>query len=280
MKTSKLPQILRSPVALAALISVSLFGTVQADNDDWGENAVSDSVPGIVFNSIRDKIVFSPELLASSAYLWTERDSKGFVFPGNGVVDPCERAAYQPFDKIRIAPVGKANYKLGDTLDVIKSIRLMSLKGKTANLVRRSGRAVVEGNDGKKIVATLIKVWDVIEGGERVAPAESFEVVRVDSLVAPEKNIQAKVITRVEQTVAPYLHQMFIIDKGATDGVLKGDCFTVFENSGKDSFRTEVLLGYVIHVSPGSSTLVIVKLFQSKLEEGFQAFLSRRVQQP
>ncbi|MFP4240612.1 MAG: hypothetical protein ACLFQB_10690 [Chitinispirillaceae bacterium] len=230
--------------------------------------------------SLERKIEISSELLASSAFLWTQKDARGYVLPGNGIVDEPEgRAAFQLHEKVTVKPVGEVDYKLGDTVDVLRPIKLISFKGKTANLVKRTGMAVVEGHSEKKLVVSLVQMWDVIRGGERIAPTVSHNPISLDSLEAPDKNIQASVLMRVEKTVAPYLHQSFIIDKGAKDGVRLGDHFTVYEEKKGDSMSEELLVGLVTHVTPSASTLVILKLYSSQLNEGDQAFLTRRVHQ-
>lgn len=225
-------------------------------------------------------ISISSELLASSAFLWTEKDSRGYVLPGNGVVDkPDGKAAYQLHEKISVKPVGEANYKLGDTVDILRPIKLVSFKGKTANLVKRTGMAVVEGHSGSRLVVSIVQMWDLIKGGERIAPAASFDPISLDSLVVPQNNLQASVVMRVEKTVAPYLHQSFIIDKGSDDGVKLGDHFKVFEKQKDDSLSEELLVGLVSNVTPSASTLVILKLYRGRLKKGDQAFLTHRVYQ-
>ncbi len=225
-------------------------------------------------------ISISSELLASSAFLWTEKDSKGYVLPGNGIVDKSDgKAAYQLYEKISVRPVGNADYKLGDTVDILKQIKLVSFKGKTANLVKRTGMAVVEGHSGKRLIVSVVQMWDLIKGGERIAPTVSFDPIYLDSLVVPENNLQASVVMRVEKTVAPYLHQSFIIDKGSDDGVKLGDHFEVFEKQKDDSLSEELLVGLVSNVTPKASTLVILKLYKGRLKKGDSAFLTHRVYQ-
>ncbi len=279
----------------ATLLSLMLSTPILADDSEWGDfadeatgnssKAETEQVTaeinqsGSVMNTAR-KYVVTPELMASSAFLWTEKDAKGYILPGNGtVVKPKDKAAFQLYDNVQVSPVGKSNYKLGDTVDFISSIRLVSFKGKTANLVKRCGKGIVEGHSGKGLEVGIIQMWGVIKGGERIVSAEKFQEISADSLAAPEKNIQAKVVTRVDETGAPYLHQMFIIDKGSDDGVRLGDYFTVFEKKTDDSTSKELLVAQVINTASKSSTLVILKLNQSHLEKGDEAFLSLRLVQ-
>jgi len=219
----------------------------------------------------------SAQALAAAPFLFTDRDSKGYLLPGNGtIVKPKDRAAFQIYDKVTVKPIGKASYKLGDTVDVLKPVKLVPFKGKSAQIVSRSGRGVVTGHTGKNIVIQLINMWDMIAGGERIAPTAGFKAIKYTVAPQTDSKIQAAVAARLEESTSPYLNQFFIIDKGTDAGINIGDFFKVFEKASGNKLSVELLEAQVINVGANSSTLAIRKIFKESLRVGDQAFLSRK----
>ena len=259
-------------------------------DDDWGDaldipdagaasNAVAARVePEAPRNALRHGTEISAEALASAPYLFFERDAKGYLRPGSAKLEHItENAAYQKFDRALVRLSEKADYKVGDTVDVVSSDRLIKFRGRSAQIVTRKGRAVVQEFVGsKKLVIKLTDMWGVVTGGESIVPMVSFSPIYCDNLIVPDVNIQASVVTRIGETVTPYLHQFFIIDKGVNDGVKLGDFFRVKEKKPADQLSEELLEGQVVNVTPVSATLVVQKLFKSNLNVGDHAFLSRR----
>jgi hypothetical protein len=214
----------------------------------------------------------SAQALASAPYI-----SDAAV--GHGKIEvPKGRAAYQQFDRVLVKPVGKAEleFKAGDTVDVISSRARAKFNGVSVRVVSRKGRAVVEEFVGSKAVIRLIEMWGVVEGGESIAATTRFYPIYCDDLAAPPTQINASVAIRIGETVTPYLHQYFIIDKGSADGVMLGDFFKVKEKKPSGQLSEEVLEAQVVSVSPSSATLVIQKLAKNSLKAGDHAFLSRR----
>jgi hypothetical protein len=219
----------------------------------------------------------SAQALATAPFLFTERNPRGYLIPGNGTIEkPKDRAAFQIFDKVTVRPDGKTSYKLGDTVDVLRPVRLVSFKGNSAQIVLRKGRGVVIGHTGKNIVIQLTNMWGIITGGERITPAGSFKAVKYDIAPQVDSRIQASVVARVEESTSPYLGQFFIIDKGADAGINIGDFFKVFEKPSANKLSDELLEAQVVNVGDASSTLVIQKIFKESLRAGDQAFLSHK----
>ncbi|MCL2689803.1 MAG: hypothetical protein FWE57_08165 [Chitinispirillia bacterium] len=219
----------------------------------------------------------SAQALAAAPFLFTKRNSKGHLIPGNGVIEkPKNRAAFQIYDKVNVRPDSKVSYKLGDTVDVLKPIRLVPFKGKSAQIVSRNGRGVVVGHTGKKIVVQITNMWGIIAGGERIAPAANFKAVECYITPQTDSKIQASVIARVQEGASTYLSQYFIIDKGADAGITIGDFFKVFEKPSADKLSDELLEAQVVYAGENSSTLIIRKIFKKDLKPGDQAFLSHK----
>lgn len=219
----------------------------------------------------------SAQALAAAPFLFTDRNSKGYLIPGNGTVEkPKGRSAYQIYDKVVVKLPGKTSYNLGDTVDVLKPVKLVPFKGKSAQIISRSGRGVVTGHSGKKIVIQLTNMWGIVAGGEKIAPAVNFKPVKYGIKPQTDSKIQASVVTRVEESTSPYLNQFFIIDRGADAGVNIGDFFKVFEKPSGNKLSDDLIEAQVVYVGGAHSTLVIRKIFKENLKSGDQAFLSHK----
>ena len=249
----------------------------QSEDQAEAQTAGKPAQPSIidVGSSMRLGTELSAKALASAPYLMHERGVK----PGQGrVVKPKNQTMFQQFDRITVAPAGKTfTFKAGDTVDVLGRVKWVPFKGKSARLVTRAGRGVVAGYAGNRAVVTLIDLWSKVSGGESIAKPASFApFYSGDRLVAPDTKIQASVVMRVEDSVAPYLLQYIIIDKGADDGVKLGDFFRVMDKERPNHLSERLLEGQAVSVTASSATIVVHKLHKDRLSVGDEAFLSYR----
>jgi len=258
----------------AGLIPSETLGALDLNKNSSGTAAADYGYPGDLafLESLKRKNVLSEEQLSSAPFLWTERNARGQIYPGNGRIDaPKSGASYQLFGKVHIT-VHDGEYRAGDTLAVYKSLRFVEFKGKTANLVKLAGKIVVLDVFPKKMTALLVSMNDVVTGGERVARIQHHASIVIDSLVPPSSVISAAIFTRVEETESPYPFQMCILDKGSTHGVDPGDVFAVYSSGNKQLS----VVGIIVHVTGESSTLCMVYMRQNRIETGDTAQLVRR----
>jgi len=226
-------------------------------------------------SSITRRNVLSAAQRATAPFLWTKKDAKGYIYPGDGRVEPPKKsAAYQPFSKITVALYPEARYVPGDTIAIYSSMKFVLFNGRTANLVKQTGRAVVTECVLRKMEALLIEVNDVITGNERVAHAKEAAAYTLDTLTAPESVISAEIFTRVEQTESPYPFQMCILNSGSTHGVAMGDVFAVY--SSKNAQLS--VIGMIVRTEEESSTLCMMYMRQNVVDTGDRAQLLRRAQ--
>jgi len=225
-------------------------------------------------SSMRLGTEISAKALASAPYLIFDRRVK----PGQGkVLKAKDQIAFMRFERITVVPTGqKLTFKSGDTVDVLSKPKPVPFKGKSARLVARKGRGVVAGYAGNRAVVILIDLWSDITGGESIAKSASFTPHYSDRLAAPDTKIQASVVMRVENSVAPYLLQYIIIDRGADDGVKLGDFFRVMDRERPYILSEQLLEGQAVNVTASSATLVVHKLHKDHLSVGDEAFLSYR----
>lgn len=219
----------------------------------------------------------SHQSLRAVAFLWTEKDASGIIRPGDGIVDkPPSGAAYQLFSELTARPSNKSfNYKVGDTIDILKSLRFVHFNNKTANLIKRTGRAVIKEIKQKKLRALLFEVWDVISGDEMISPSVPIYSYSVDTLFKPEIPISAKIFTKIEETICPYPLQMIILDKGKNNGIGLGDVFGIYHQN-KEGISSMVAIGSVVNVDEISATVRIILIHNSTIAEGDEALLIRR----
>ncbi|HUI91512.1 MAG TPA: LysM peptidoglycan-binding domain-containing protein [Chitinivibrionales bacterium] len=226
---------------------------------------------------------FTEEFLAKTAFLWFKKDEKGLVFPGNAslrkvsaeVLGKYETEVYQQFDDVIIEPFGAASYRVGDTVDIYHSDRMVLYQGRQANLVRRVAKAAIRSSKGKNFYATLFKLWDVIESGDRVDRETQFPSPAIDSLEDPPVAIKGSVFLLVENTVHSYPYHSFILDRGSKDGVVFGDLFAIAPKNNTIPDRP-CAFACALNVGETSSTLVIERLFTT-VEAGDIAVIVKRI---
>jgi hypothetical protein len=218
---------------------------------------------------------FTSEYLDKIAFLWFEKDLRGLIYPGNAVIEkpssngPLKNGIYQQFDEIHCAVFGGNTYSIGDTVDVFHSDRFVKFKGKTANLVRRVAKARIITAGSARLSAVIFKAWDIVSEGDRIDKTFRIQGREIDTIIGPGEVVKGAVFERVEETESPYPFQSFICDRGAKDGVVFGDLFFAFSNGAPTAGQTlPSLLGCVVNVGEGSSTIAIEKMFINSLNSG------------
>jgi LysM repeat protein len=249
------------------------------------KTALNDSLVTVFDQTVSDSSFFSDltrndkldkSFFAKVPFLWFDHDSQGNIYPGKGIVRKPENASYQRFDKLIIEPQQENFFKTGDTLDIYTSLRFVEIEGKTANLIKRSGRCKIVESAPRKVTAVLFDQWDVITGDERVDRSSNSFSATIDTVTTPSISITGAVFTRAEQTPSPYPFQTVIIDKGAADGVERGDIFGLYHSGKKIISWKLAAIGITLHVNKSSSSLLLISLIRNELDEGDKAVLVRK----
>jgi LysM domain len=230
---------------------------------------------------------FTSDFLEKIGYLWFNKDEKGRISPGNalilkkddsGAAKRDERETYQQYDNIVIQPfsAGSFAYHVGDTVSVLHSDRIVKFGPRTANLVRRTGRACITEIRGNRVTANLFKTWDVVQSDDRIDSLAHFSNCAIDTIVDPPVIVKGKVFLRIENTERPYLYHTCIIDRGAKDGVAAGDVFAIISGRPAEAGHSEAI-ACAVNIGETSSTLVIEKMFDNALDAGDTAVIVKRV---
>jgi hypothetical protein len=234
--------------------------------------------------AMEKKNYFTSDFLEQIGFLWFTKDEIGALFPGNASLrkmqakEPLQKynqEIYQQFDEVIIEPIGRASYRVGDTVDIYHSRQFVKFQGKTANVVGRVAKAGIRSVRNGKIVAVLYKIWDVIQSGDRVGAVTNFPSLSIDTLVEPDVVVKGTVFLRLENTERPYPYHTFILDRGSKDGVALGDIFSVASKSNPVSDRFSAI-GCVVNAGETSSTLVIERLFDT-IAAGDTATMVKRI---
>jgi LysM repeat protein len=237
------------------------------------DQTISDTnlISDLTRNNILDKSFF-----AKVPFLWFDHDPQGNIYPGKGIVRKPENASYQRFDKLIIEPQQENYFKTGDTLDIYTSLRFVEIEGKTANLIKRCGKCKVVESTPRKVTAILFDQWDVITGDERVDKSCDNFSGTIDTVTTPSISITGAVFTRAEQTPSCYPFQTVIIDKGATDGVERGDIFGLYHSGKKIITWKLTAIGMALHVNKSTSSVLLISLMQNELDDGDKVVLVRK----
>jgi hypothetical protein len=226
------------------------------------------------------KNMLTAEFLEQVPFLWMQKDSRGLLYPGDSRIDPqSERPSFQQFDEATVKILGSASYVVGDTIDVYRSIRMVSLGKVPANLVQRIAHGRVTEVKAKAFKITLFKVWDVVKAGDRVAHMlRGEQQLVIGDYLDPPAALHAAVFERVEDSPLPYPFQTFIIDQGQAEGIQRGDLFYTYPTKASEASTMPVILACAAYTGDHFATLAIVKQSGTELKPGDAVKLVKRVQ--
>jgi len=229
---------------------------------------------------------FTADFLEKIGFLWFSHDEKGQIYPGNAVIRKKENSTvsnrnenetYQQFDDIIIQPFSKASFHVGDTVSILHSDRFVKFGSKTANVVRRTGRARITDVKPSEITAVLFKMWDVVQSDDRIDTLAHENDLAIDTMVDPVVTIKGTIFLRIENTERPKLYQTCILDRGSKDGVALGDVFALLSRRNAPEGHSEAI-ACAVNVGETSCTLVIEKLFEESVSAGDTAVILKRIQ--
>jgi hypothetical protein len=225
-------------------------------------------------SSARNGVELSVEALAAAPYLHYDNGKS----PGAGrVAPPKEREMFQRFDRVTVKPIGKElPFKTGDTVDVLRLVKRVKVGGERARLVVRTARGIVVGFAGKNAVVLLTDMWGTVTGSERVAQAVPFIPVYIDDKPASLADVKARVVLHLDRSVAPFMLQYIVIDKGSEAGVKLGDFFKVMDRERHNRLSEKLVEAQVLNVTAKASTLVLQKVYRERLNFRDEAYLSYR----
>jgi len=251
----------------------------------------SDSIPPAVspeaaldaaLRNLISQRFFLGTYLSQAAFLWSQRDAKNLVLPGDAeIAGEKGRVSFQKFEEIPITAIGPREYQKGDSVEIFHSDRYLNYDGAVQSLVRRIGRGRISKADRTGTWLTIDEMWDVIRNKDRIAPLTRFQDRIIDGFENAERPIEATILTRVEPSETAYLYQSFIVDKGENEQIRIGDIFSIHNvesarNKQKIVSPDAVASACVVHVNATSSTLVILGLSGTELSVGDQARIFKR----
>jgi len=172
--------------------------------------------------------------------------------------------------------IGKGSYALGDSVEVYRSLRMVTYKKQKANIIRRIARGRVTGIDGKKLQVVIDELWDVVKGGDRVGKVTRFPRLAVIEYLAPDQAVSGLVFERVEQKLFAYPYDTFILDQGEGQGIRIGDLFVAY-HAGKEELPAPTQLACAVHVGKDYTTLATVRQYAESLEPGDRVEMVRRI---
>lgn len=237
------------------------------------------------YNQNRDKFAskgFTEELFRQVSFLWSKANNSGVVLPGNAYIyEKREIGTFREYENIECVIESGNNFSIGDTIEVIHPVKYQKLKGQVTNLVKKVALGTVAelftAPSGQKMMKIkLYKLWDSVVNNDRVIKAESLPPMVVESLVAPEKRIEGNLFLKAEKTEISYVFQPFILDIGESEGVKLGDVYLIYKNSNSKIEKEPSAMGFIVHISGRSSTLMISNMRQI-VDVGDRVSLYKRV---
>jgi hypothetical protein len=228
--------------------------------------------------NILNKGYIGKDMIRQVGFLWTTRDEKNLVAPGNAYIDGDKHAiTYHQFERVHCTIFGQHNYEAGDTVDIIHPEKYIKINGSVVNLVFRVALGKINKINSSSMEITLIKMWNIVRNKDRITAAQPFDNYRIDSLLPVTREIKGNIVTKVEPTVSPYLYQTLIINRGTNHGVQFGDIFQVFSYNMKKTTKHLTMICCAINIQAESSSLLILKMYNTKLQEGDEVNLIKRI---
>lgn len=229
--------------------------------------------------AVYEKGYFGAEMLRRIPFIWTKRDVKKIVLPGDARIDDeRDKPAFQEFSRVKCTIFGEQVYSVGDTVDIYHKMEFLRLNGQPAALVKRVGFGCVEEVEKRSMAIYLFKIWDLVRNDDRIARMEPVKHYEIRDVVSTGTSQGVTVISRCETTECPYLFQTLLVDKGSSQQIQLGDVFLVYPKQKKSFSRVPSMAGIAMRVEEESATLMIIKMFNTSLKPGDYAKLTKRVE--
>jgi hypothetical protein len=124
----------------------------------------------------------------------------------------------------------------------------------------------------------LFKIWDLVRNDDRIARMEPVKHYEIHDVVSTGSSQGVTVINRCETTECPYLFQTLLVDKGSSQQIQLGDVFLVYPREKKSFSPVPSMAGIAMRVEEESATLMIIKMFDTRLKPGDYAKQIKRVE--
>jgi hypothetical protein len=199
-----------------------------------------------------------------------------------GVGGSSDRMAFQPYDKVLIAPpVGYVapegerylSYRLGPMLE------------NQGQLIIPTGVLEVHASARSETgaVAKVVRVFNEIRSTDRLIPIDTVGMGSTTRPVAVTDGPSAKITWIYGEPVLPSIQNFVVLNVSSTQGVRMGDEFMIFQPSRKPEEgeprekETLVAKAQVVRATPYGVTALIIGQEQPAIKEGMSARISARM---
>ncbi len=218
------------------------------------------------------KALFNEPTLLRSPFVWADTNSNGFVEPGIATLKKARvgesREQYRQF-KTAIAVLDKdGQCRVGDVFLLAEPVKYLehTEDKRLLNIMKPVGAATVQEVTDSTVTVFINEAWDIIDAGTRVMAPRDLAVATGDSLFFEVRpSLTASQFTRIAETVTIHPNEVFLIDRGAADGVRKGDLFRGFEVTGRKNKVSETVgvVAMAVDVQEKTAALVVTKVFDT-----------------
>lgn len=259
--------------------------TVPSLNKDVTSAPNSESFSSDSYKNSHDNIdakAFSESLFRQIAFLWDKPNSSGVITPGDAYIfEKKEIGTFREYVDIKCNIEAGSGYSVGDTVEILHPIKIQKLKGKITNFVKKVALATVSETytsaSGQAMMKIRIfKLWDSVVNMDRIIKAEKIPPIYVENVSEPDRKLVGKLLINAEKSEISYVFKPFILNIGKTEGVQIGDLFLVNRDDGAEVEKIPSAMGFIIHTTDLSSTLMITNMRQV-VKEGDQVSLFKKV---
>lgn len=200
-----------------------------------------------------------------------------------GIAAAEERGRFQLYDRVLIAPPGKAPVRARDWFLVYRFGPFIDDLGQ---IIIPTGvvEVVRPGGPGEATVARIVKMFGAIEGNERLIPYDSTPASVVGTTVPVINGPSGSVKWIYNEPVLPTTQQYIVLDLARRQGLAIGDQIEFYRPRERHPeegqlAEPEISIGraQVVKVTPFGGTVVVTSVAQPKIEPGTAARLAAKI---
>ncbi len=216
--------------------------------------------------------LYSNVILRSSPYVLSEDDvSNDEIIPGMGNIEDASQQIYGLNTVVTVVADEGETFVKGERYDFSQSVKYMTHKDKSVNVVRPAGSGVVISTFSDSARIRIVEAWHIIRDGARVEPYRRFPQLSDPEVRTDVDAVEVNLLTRIEESVAVKPYEILILDAGQDMDLNPGDLMSgaSIDSEGNVS-REATMRGIVLNVNDNSASMIVQEVHNHTGETNFR----------
>ena len=196
-------------------------------------------------------------------YLYTKRDKKGIIAPGEATITDNSKQVYHLFNEVEITLDKNSTFTIGDEVDICKEVKFIKYRNDVANLIQPVAIGkIISLNDTTGVVKVL-KTWELVRNEYKIVhPLTPEDLPNYNNMKQVEvEEVEADVVSHISGKVTIHLYEDIIINRGSEDGIKQGDIFSAYGNSRESGNGSVTAI--VLKVNENSASIKVTNMSES-----------------